>query len=123
MQRESYKNPQIAALLNRDFIPVKVDREINSGLDDALQGFSARLRGAAGWPLNAFVTPEGYPAFAVLYEPPDALRALVVGSGRYPPPGVAGRASGQRAACRRATDGGTQRQSLGAVHGQRMAGG
>ncbi|MHB0975519.1 MAG: thioredoxin domain-containing protein [Thiobacillus sp.] len=77
MQRESYKNPQIAALLNRDFIPVKVDREINTGLDEALQGFSARLRGAAGWPLNAFVTPEGYPAFAVLYEPPEAFRALL----------------------------------------------
>ena len=77
MQRESYKNPQIAALLNGDFIPVKVDRELNTGLDDALQAFSARLRGAAGWPLNAFVTPEGYPAYAVLYEPPDAFRTLL----------------------------------------------
>ena len=77
MQRESYKNPQIAALLNRDFIPVKVDRELNTGLDDALQTFSARLQGAAGWPLNAFVTPEGYPAFTVLYAPPDAFRTLL----------------------------------------------
>jgi uncharacterized protein YyaL (SSP411 family) len=77
MQRESYKDPQIAALLNRDFIPVKVDRELNSGLDDALQVFSARLRGAAGWPLNAFVTPEDYPAYAVLYAPPDAFRSLL----------------------------------------------
>jgi uncharacterized protein YyaL (SSP411 family) len=77
MQRESYKNPQIATLLNHDFIPVKVDRELNTGLDDALQTFSARLQGAAGWPLNAFVTPEGYPAFAVLYAPPDAFRTLL----------------------------------------------
>ncbi|MGE5318929.1 MAG: thioredoxin domain-containing protein [Hyphomicrobiaceae bacterium] len=77
MQRESYQNPQIAALLNRDFIPVKVDRELNTGLDDALQVFSARLRSAAGWPLNAFVTPQGYPAYVVLYEPPDAFRALL----------------------------------------------
>jgi uncharacterized protein YyaL (SSP411 family) len=74
MQRESYKNPQIAALLNSDYIPVKVDREINSGLDDALQNFSAQLSGAAGWPLNAFVTPEGYPVFVVLYAPPDDFR-------------------------------------------------
>ena len=74
MQRESYKNPQIAALLNRDYIPVKVDREINSGLDDALQTFSAQLSGVSGWPLNAFVTPEGYPAFVVLYLPPDDFR-------------------------------------------------
>jgi hypothetical protein len=77
MQRESYKNAQIAALLNRDFIPVKVDRELNSGLDDALQGFSARLNGVAGWPLNAFVTPEGFPAFVVLYAPPDDFRSLL----------------------------------------------
>jgi uncharacterized protein YyaL (SSP411 family) len=71
MQRESYKNSQIAALLNRDYIPVKVDREINSGLDDALQTFSAQLSGVSGWPLNAFVTPAGYPVFAVLYLPAD----------------------------------------------------
>ncbi len=77
MQRESYKDPRTAALLNRDFIPVKVDRELNSGLDDALQGFSAQLNGVAGWPLNAFVTPEGYPAFVVLYVPPDDFRSLL----------------------------------------------
>lgn len=77
MQRESYKNPQIAAQLNRDFIPVKVDRELNSGLDDALQSFSAQLNGVSGWPLNAFVTPEGFPAFVVLYAPPDDFRKLL----------------------------------------------
>ena len=77
MQRESYKNPQIAARLNRDFIPVKVDRELNSGLDDALQSFSARLNGASGWPLNAFVTPEGYPATVVLYAPPEDFEKML----------------------------------------------
>ena len=77
MQRESYKNQQIAAILNRDFIPVKVDRELNSGLDDALQSFSARLIGAAGWPLNAFITPEGQPAYAILYVPPEDFRRLL----------------------------------------------
>lgn len=77
MQRESYKNRQIAEVLNRDFIPVKVDRELNSGLDETLQQFSARLNGVAGWPLNAFVTPEGYPAFVVLYAPPAEFRALL----------------------------------------------
>jgi len=77
MQRESYKNQQIAAILNRDFIPVKVDRELNSGLDDALQNFSARLIGAAGWPLNAFITPEGQPVYVILYAPPDDFRKLL----------------------------------------------
>jgi hypothetical protein len=42
-----------------------------------LQGFSARLNGVAGWPLNAFVTPEGFPAFVVLYAPPDDFRSLL----------------------------------------------
>ena len=77
MQRESFKNAQTAALLNRDYIPVKVDREINSGLDDALQTFSAQLNGVSGWPLNAFVTPEGYPVFVVLYAPPDEFRTQI----------------------------------------------
>jgi hypothetical protein len=77
MQRESYNNTQIAALLNRDFIPVKIDRELNNGLDEALQNFSASLNGVAGWPLNAFVTPDGYPAFVVLYAPPGEFRTLL----------------------------------------------
>lgn len=76
MQRESYKNREIAELLNRDFIPVKVDRELNTGLDDALQEFSARLLKVSGWPLNAFVTPEGYPAYVLLYAPPDDFRKV-----------------------------------------------
>ena len=77
MQRESYKNREIAALLNRDFIPVKVDRELNTGLDDALQTFSERLLRIAGWPLNAFVTPEGYPVYVVLYAPPEEFRGVL----------------------------------------------
>ncbi len=76
MQRESYKNRETAELLNRDFIPVKVDRELNTGLDDALQEFSAKLTKVSGWPLNAFVTPEGYPAYVVLYMPPEDFRKV-----------------------------------------------
>lgn len=84
MQRESYKNPAIAAQLNRDFIPVKVDRELHSGLDDALQTFSAQLNGISGWPLNAFVTPEGFPVYVILYAPPDEFgRLLSQLSGRW----------------------------------------
>ena len=78
MQRESYKNAAIAALLNQHFIPVKVDRELNNGVDDTLQLFSERLNGAGGWPLNAFITPEGYPSFVVLYAPPEQFRNILV---------------------------------------------
>ncbi|MBT9613247.1 MAG: thioredoxin domain-containing protein, partial [Burkholderiales bacterium] len=71
MQRESYKNPEIAKLLNERFIPVKVDREINGALDAELQTFAEATRKQAGWPLNVFITPEGYPLFALLYAPPQ----------------------------------------------------
>ncbi|MEW6679310.1 MAG: DUF255 domain-containing protein [Pseudomonadota bacterium] len=77
MQQESYRNPAIAALLNKYFIPVKVDRELNGALDAGLIDFTERLKGVAGWPLNAFVTPEGYPAYAVLYEPPAEFKQLL----------------------------------------------
>lgn len=69
MQRESYKNKEIAEILNKYFIPVKVDREINSALDSRLIDFVERTQGRAGWPLNVFVTPEGYPLVGMTYVP------------------------------------------------------
>lgn len=71
MQRESWQDPEVARLLNASFIPVKVDREINTALDSRLQAFTERTRGMAGWPLNVFITPEGYPLFAMTYAPRD----------------------------------------------------
>lgn len=77
MQQESFRNADIATLLNRDFIPVKVDRELETSLDNDLQVFSERTQQQGGWPLNAFVTPEGYPLLTVLYVPPkDFLGVL-----------------------------------------------
>jgi uncharacterized protein YyaL (SSP411 family) len=77
MQRESYKNVEIAKILNANFIPVKVDREINGALDAEMQGFAEATRGQAGWPLNVFITPEGYPLAAILYAPPrDFLQTI-----------------------------------------------
>jgi uncharacterized protein YyaL (SSP411 family) len=77
MQRESYRNPEIAKVLNESFIPVKVDREIDAGLDAEMQAFAEATRGQAGWPLNVFVTPEGYPLFSILYAPPqDFLQTI-----------------------------------------------
>jgi uncharacterized protein len=70
MQQESYRDPAIAALINRHFVPVKIDRELLPAVDAALMDFARRMRGQAGWPLNVFVTPEGYPLLATLYMPP-----------------------------------------------------
>lgn len=77
MQRESYKNPEIAKLLNERFIPVKVDRELNGALDAELQAFAEATRKQAGWPLNVFITPEGYPLFALLYAPPQEFMQTI----------------------------------------------
>ena len=77
MQRESYKNPEIAAKLNRDFIPVKVDRELNPALDTRLIEFVERTRGYSGWPLNVFITPEGYPLLGIVYLPAKEFGSLL----------------------------------------------
>jgi hypothetical protein len=77
MQRESYQNAEIAAFLNRHFVSVKVDRELEPALDARMIAFAEATRGAAGWPLNVFLTPEGHPLFAVLYEPPQDFLGAV----------------------------------------------
>lgn len=74
MQRESFRDPAIAKLLNRHFIPVKVDRELHPALDDRLMAFANETRGSAGWPLNVFLTPAGHPFLANAYLPPAAFR-------------------------------------------------
>jgi uncharacterized protein YyaL (SSP411 family) len=77
MQRESYQNPRIAARINRDFVPVKLDRELHPALDAYLIGFVERTTGQAGWPLNVFLTPEGYPLLGLTYAPPEQFAALL----------------------------------------------
>ena len=77
MQQESFQNTAIAALLNKHFIPVKVDRELNPALDAQLISFVERTRGYAGWPLNAFVTPEGYPLIGTVYLQPADFQTLL----------------------------------------------
>jgi len=74
MQRESYQNKEIAALLNKYFIPVKVDREVHAALDAKLIAFVEATQGYAGWPLNVFITPEGYPLVGLVYVPPASLK-------------------------------------------------
>lgn len=71
MQRETWADAEVAKFVNANFIAVKVDRELNAGLDAALQRFAVRTRGVAGWPLNVFLTPEGYPLLALTYTPRD----------------------------------------------------
>jgi len=64
MQRESYQDPLLAKLLNDYFVPVKIDRELAPALDAHLIEFVQLTRGQAGWPLNVFLTPDGFPLLA-----------------------------------------------------------
>jgi len=77
MQQESYRDPEVASLLNKHFIPVKVDRELQPALDAHLIDFVQRTRGQAGWPLNVFLTPEGYPVFGMTYAPKASFLQLL----------------------------------------------
>ena len=77
MQQQSYKDEQIADLLNSNFIPVKVDRELEPALDARLIEFAQATQGRAGWPLNVFLTPDGHPLYAALYLPPQHFLELL----------------------------------------------
>ena len=69
MQRESFADQGIAALLNQLAIPVKIDRELQPALDQWLIDFVEQTTGTAGWPLNVFLTPDGYPVAGFTYRP------------------------------------------------------
>ncbi len=77
MQRESFRDPAVAQLLNERFIPVKVDRELRPALDARLIEFVRSTRGQAGWPLNLFVTPDGHPLVGTVYLPRDDFLQLL----------------------------------------------
>ena len=77
MQRESYRDPVVAKLLNDHFVPVKVDRELAPALDAHLIEFVQLTRGQAGWPLNVFLTPEGFPIVGMVYVPPGRFRQIL----------------------------------------------
>jgi uncharacterized protein len=71
IDRESYENPEIAALINQLYIPVKVDRDERPDVDARYQSAVSAISGQGGWPLTAFLTPDGKPFFGGTYFPPD----------------------------------------------------
>ena len=71
IDRESYENPEIAALINQLYVPVKVDRDERPDVDARYQSAISAISGQGGWPLTAFLTPEGKPFFGGTYFPPD----------------------------------------------------
>ena len=71
IDRESYENPEIAALINQLYIPVKVDRDERPDVDARYQSAIGAISGQGGWPLTAFLTPDGKPFFGGTYFPPE----------------------------------------------------
>src|SRR4030088_2586609 len=70
MEHESYENPQIAELMNRYLVNIKVDREERPDVDKIYMTAVSAMTGSGGWPLNAFLTPDLKPFFGGTYFPP-----------------------------------------------------
>jgi len=77
MQRESFSDKAIANKLNKDYVSIKVDRELDPVLDKQLIEFVQVTNGTAGWPLNVFVTPEGYSLVGMTYLPPKNFSGVL----------------------------------------------
>ena len=71
IDRESYENPQLAAIINQLFIPVKVDRDERPDVDARYQAAISAISGQGGWPLTGFLLPDGRPFFGGTYFPPE----------------------------------------------------
>ena len=71
MDRESYDDPEVATIVNEHFIAVKVDRDERPDIDSRYQVAVASLTGQGGWPLTAFLTPDGKPFYGGTYFPPN----------------------------------------------------
>ena len=71
MDRESYDDPEVAAIVNEHFIAVKVDRDERPDIDSRYQAAVSAVSGQGGWPLTAFLTPHGKPFYGGTYFPPD----------------------------------------------------
>src|SRR3954462_7875447 len=69
MEHESFEDAEVAALMNESFVCIKVDREERPDVDAIYMDAVQAMTGQGGWPLNAFLTPEGAPFWAGTYFP------------------------------------------------------
>ncbi|MCG8042785.1 MAG: DUF255 domain-containing protein [Candidatus Thiodiazotropha endolucinida] len=77
MERESFENLPIAALLNRDFIAIKVDRESHPDVDEVYMTAVMLMTGHGGWPMSSFLTPDGKPFYGGTYYTPEQFTSLL----------------------------------------------
>ncbi|MCK4546339.1 MAG: thioredoxin domain-containing protein [Candidatus Eisenbacteria sp.] len=74
MERESFENEEIAALLNEHFVPIKIDREERPDVDEIYMNATQLMTGHGGWPNSVWLMPDGRPWHAGTYFPPDDRR-------------------------------------------------
>src|SRR5580692_312356 len=70
MDRESYESAEVAQIINREYIAVKVDRDERPDVDSRYQLAVSAISGTGGWPLTVFLTPDGRPFYGGTYFPP-----------------------------------------------------
>ncbi|NOQ15504.1 MAG: DUF255 domain-containing protein, partial [Methyloprofundus sp.] len=78
MEEESFDNPVIAAVLNKYFIAIKVDRERRPDIDAVYMQAVNILTGRGGWPMSSFLTPAGKTFVADSYFPPEPFKKLLI---------------------------------------------
>ncbi|MCH7505594.1 thioredoxin domain-containing protein, partial [PVC group bacterium] len=71
MEEESFSNPEIAKIMNDNFVSIKVDREERPDVDNYYMSAVQAMTGSGGWPMSVFLTPEGKPFYGGTYFPPD----------------------------------------------------
>ncbi len=76
MERESFENDAIAALMNENFICMKVDREERPDVDQIYMSAVQAMTGRGGWPMTVFLAPDGRPFYGGTYYPPDDRHGL-----------------------------------------------
>jgi uncharacterized protein len=76
MEHESFEDAEVAAVMNDAFVCVKVDREERPDVDGIYMQALQVMTGRGGWPLNAFLTPDGVPFYAGTYFPPEPRQGL-----------------------------------------------
>ena len=76
MERESFEDASIAALMNDRFVCIKVDREERPDLDAIYMQATQAMTGHGGWPMTVFLTPDGAPFYAGTYFPPDDRQGI-----------------------------------------------
>jgi hypothetical protein len=69
MDRESYEDPSLAKIVNEHYVAIKVDRDERPDVDSRYQAAVSAISGQGGWPLTAFLTPDGRPYFGGTYFP------------------------------------------------------